>query len=304
MKTKAKLVLALSVLTAGTAVAGATGTFAWFTTNRSATLTYSKVTAESSNAKLEVTMGSFTETGAGTATNKKTDGSYLSAISLNASASYTTDVSSVDGKKFFKPDWKGQAGNNNEAYSVKEVNASQKAFTQFYFTVKNTGNAETHIFLDAGTKVSASTEAGEQGKKDLALAKWTRVAVLDTKKKSTPVVDDVTGADLKVLFENTDADATKNLGIASDALTASDAPTLSTIADDKHVIGDFAAVQSGATEITHKGYLGKLAADFTQAFVVSVWLEGSEADDQDLAAGGSVDVTLKLTGIDQVKAGA
>ena len=46
MKTKAKLVLALSVLTAGTAVAGATGTFAWFTTNRSATLVYSNVTAK------------------------------------------------------------------------------------------------------------------------------------------------------------------------------------------------------------------------------------------------------------------
>lgn len=300
MKTKAKLVLALSVLTAGTAVAGATGTFAWFTTNRSATLTYSKVTAESSNAKLEVTMGSFTETGAGTATNKKEDGSYLSAISLNASASYTTDVSSIDGKKFFKPDWKGQAGNNNEAYSVKDVTASKKAFTQFYFTVKNTGNAETHIFLDAGTKVTAST----QGAKDLALAKWTRVAVLDTKKATTPVVGDVTGADLKVLFENTDADSTKNLGIAIAALTESGAPTLSPIAGDKHVIGDFAAVVSGTTETTHKGYLGKLAADATQAFVVSVWLEGSESDNQDDAAGGSVDVTLKLTGIEQVKAGA
>ena len=54
MKTKAKLVLALSVLTAGTAVAGATGTFAWFTTNRSATLVYSNVTAVNNHGTLEV----------------------------------------------------------------------------------------------------------------------------------------------------------------------------------------------------------------------------------------------------------
>lgn len=304
MKTKAKLVLALSVLTAGTAVAGATGTFAWFTTNRSATLTYSKVTAQSSNAKLEVTMGSFTENGAGTVTNKKQDGSFEPAISFAASNSYTTDVSSIDGKKFFKPDWKGQAGNNNEAYSVKDVTESKKDFTQFYFTVTNNGNAETHVFLDAGTKVSASTTAGDNASKDAALAKWTRVAVLDAKKKTAPVVGDVAGADLKVLFENTDGSSTKNLGIASNTLTESNTPTLSTIGDEKHVIGDFAAVISGTTETTHKGYLGKLTAGDTQAFVVSVWLEGTESNNQDAAAGGSVDVTLKLTGIEQVKAGA
>lgn len=300
MKTKAKLVLALSVLTAGTAVAGATGTFAWFTTNRSATLTYSKVTAQSSNAKLQVTLGGITDGGLTAKSNyNDKDGSFADAITLTSAKSFTTDVSSVDGKKFFKPDWKGVAGNNADVYSVKEAT---DGFTQFYFTVKNTGNTKTHVFFNEGTAVKADA-AGNAA--DAALAQWTRVAVLEAKDSTkTPKVGDAADAALKVMFENEVSGANKGQGIASTTVTENKA-TITNVEDSTHHVGAFAAVTSGVTATSNnKAYLGELAPDATKAYIVSVWLEGTEADDQDTAAGGAVDVTLKLTGIETVGTGA
>lgn len=301
MKTKAKLVLALSVLTAGTAVAGATGTFAWFTTNRSATLTYSKVVAQSSNAKLEVKLGGITDSGLTEQTNYNAeDGSFADAISLTSAKSFTTDVSSVDGKKFYKPDWKGVAGNNAEVYSVKEA---KDGFTQFYFTVKNTGNSATHVFFNEGTAVMANA-AGNAA--DAALAQWTRVAVLETTATATPKATDVAASTLKVMFENEASGANKGKGIASTDMTTDNKATITDVADATHKVGAFEAVVSGVTKTTNnKAYLGELAANATKAYIVSVWLEGTEADNQDAAAaGGAVDVTLKLTGIETVGTGA
>lgn len=301
MKTKAKLVLALSVLTAGTAVAGATGTFAWFTTNRSATLTYSKIVAQSSNAKLQVTLGGITDGGLTAQSNyNDKDGSFADTISLASAKSFTTDVSSVDGKKFYKPDWKGVAGNNAEVYSVKEA---KDGFTQFYFTVKNTGNTKTHVFFNEGTAVKANA-AGNTA--DAALAQWTRVAVLEAKDSTKiPTADNVADATLKVIFENEASGANKGQGIASNAVTTENKATIANVATATHKVGNFAPVVSGVTKTTDNvAYLGELAADATKAYIVSVWLEGTESDNQDTAAGGAVDVTLKLTGIETVGTGA
>lgn len=300
MKTKAKLVLALSVLTAGTAVAGATGTFAWFTTNRSATLTYSKVTAQSSNAKLEVTLGGITDSGLEKKSNyNDKDGTFSDAIALESAKSFTTDVSSVDGKKFYKPDWKGVAGNTAEVYSVKEAS---DGFTQFYFTVKNTGNTKTHVFFNEGTAVKANADGKTA---DVALAKWTRVAVLETTNTEAPKAADVADATLKVMFENVDSGSNKGQGIASTAVTTDNKAKLTDVATATHKVGAFEAVVSGVTKTTNNvAYLGELAANATKAYIVSVWLEGTESDNQDTAAGGAVDVTLKLTGIETVGAGA
>lgn len=75
MKTKAKLVLALSVLTAGTAVAGATGTFAWFTTNRSATLIYNNISAVNNHGTLKVELKKLSDGKAGNAVADEKDAS-------------------------------------------------------------------------------------------------------------------------------------------------------------------------------------------------------------------------------------
>ena len=54
MKTKSKLLLALSALTVGTVAAGTTATFAWFTTNRTAEAHMTNVTASNRNGNLTI----------------------------------------------------------------------------------------------------------------------------------------------------------------------------------------------------------------------------------------------------------
>ncbi len=314
MKTKAKLVLALSVLTAGTAVAGATGTFAWFTTNRSATLTYSKVTAVTSNSKLRVVMGTLTDGTTKTVDNyDSSNKKFKDEITLDSAASYTSDVSSPDGMNFFKPEWKGQAGNNNEVFDVKNVTGEAFAngltggyYTQYYFMVQNDGVSPTHVFLNEKTGIFP-VEATKVA--DKALASWSRVAILDTNLTAgvAPEKDQTTYTN-KIIFEANAADGvTANKKLAIDAENpfklGSDGKT-KTI-NTKTVttkVGDFGTVVSGTSKTTDAGYLCELAAGAKRYFVVSVWMEGTENDNQDDAIGGAIKITLGLSGIEQVGA--
>ena len=312
MKTKAKLVLALSVLTAGTAVAGATGTFAWFTTNRSATLTYSKVTAVTSNSKLRVVMGTLTDGTTKTVDNyDSSNKKFKDEITLDSAASYTSDVSSPDGMNFFKPEWKGQAGNNNEVFDVKNVTGKVFAngltggyYTQYYFMVQNDGVSPTHVFLNEKTGIFP-VEATKS--EDKALASWSRVAILDTllDGDAAPIKDQTTYTN-KIIFEAAAAvefTATKTLAIdaKNPVKTAAEggAKTINTKMVTTKTTG-FATVVSGTNKTDEDGYLCVLAPNAKRYFVVSVWMEGTENDNQDPAINGAIKITLGLSGIEEV----
>lgn len=308
MKTKAKLVLALSVLTAGTAFAGATGTFAWFSTNRTATLTYSKVTAVSSNSKLKVGIGGLTDSGIQEVTNVAADGTYSSAISSTVSSgSFTSDVSSIDGKSFFKPNWVSTAGNDAAVREVKNVtNATWDTnlsnggyYTQYYFFIENTGASSVYVFLDENTKIKTNStdSTSDQGKKDTALAKWSRVAIIDSG-TSKPSGTGLTTGTTKLIFEQEDSGSTKDKGIGSTTLTDDSKATISSVTTKK---GDFSSI-SNSSKITSDQYLTVLESGDKEYYTVSVWLEGTEAANQDAAIGGAIDVVLGLTGVESVGA--
>ena len=53
--------LGLSVLTAGTLAAGATGTLAWFTTNKTATATYKIIVAVGTQGNIKATISGVTD---------------------------------------------------------------------------------------------------------------------------------------------------------------------------------------------------------------------------------------------------
>ena len=305
MKTKAKLVLALSVLTAGTAVAGATGTFAWFTTNRSATLTYSKVTARNDHGTLDVVIGKLSDTGA-TVVNSNKTAEKDAEHSVVGAASSTTDISSADGATLVKPIWTKNAGNGSMA--EKTVDAEWgKDYVVYYFGLKNEGASALNIFLDKGTAITATT-TGEtaQAKKDAALAGLTRVAVNDTGKTDAPAIDESTNSytvkkSNTIMFEtkaNTTGNYLKPMAGAGKVEPAT-LPTNGT--DYTHIVGDFGSVNSGSDN-THGQWLIKLAGGQKNYhyFTVTVWLEGTEADGEgfDACAGGSVDVNLQLVAYD------
>ena len=292
MKTKAKLVLALSVLTAGTAVAGATGTFAWFTTNRSATLTYSNVTAYNNHGTLDVKIYNLSDTAA-VPTNTPAAESKPAVHSVAGSAkSTTTDISSADGVKLVKPIWTGESGNNKKAEKLVDAEAGE--YTTYYFTVANTGTGSTalNVFLDAGTciKASAATETDVQTK-NAALAKYSRFAINYFGETAPKSSDPLKAANTKTV-ENASATS----GQYIDALTPENLVVAKNLPTEvKSFVGALPAVSS-ETATSEKSFLTKIAPGKTQYFTVTVWLEGTKGDGTDFnaCAGGSIDVDIVL----------
>ncbi len=297
MNTKTKIMLGLSVLTAGTLAAGATGTFAWFTTNKTAKATYSKIVATADTQKIKVVIGGVTDNGIATGTNydSTTDTWSTEAKSGTSANSFTGDVSSADGLKLVKPQWVTSAANDAPVYGIRDAKTTE--YTQYYVALTNTGTSSVKVFLNQNTTITATTADKNE---DEALAKWTRVAVVETTLTAAPTTVQSTGT-LKALFENDVTGALKSkyvsgvtAGTDETTLTVSDLPTAS---ESVHQVGKYSTVTS-STATTVKGYLGELAKDETKYYVVSVWMEGTEADNQDAAEGGAIDVTLGFTGIE------
>lgn len=287
MKTKAKLVLALSVLTAGTAVAGATGTFAWFTTNRSATLTYSKITAFNSHGNLGVEIHKLSDEGATDTNNAASeDGKTQAVHKVEGKLSTTTDVSSQDGVKVVKPIWKGESGDDKQI--EKTVDAKMGTdYTTYYFVITNSGETTLNVFLDSGTKIKASTAANEN---DVALCNYSRVAINAFAGTDAPTSKSTITASNTKVFETNAGTSGKYLPEATVAGTATPAAMTTT-----HWVGDLTATTSG-TPTTDDRFLVSLAKGTKQFFVVSVWLEGTKTTGTDFnkCAGGSIDVDIVL----------
>ncbi|MDY2687323.1 MAG: hypothetical protein SOV72_04425 [Candidatus Enteromonas sp.] len=302
MKTKAKLVLALSVLTAGTAVAGATGTFAWFTTNRSATLVYSNVTAVNNHGTLEVELEKLSDAKASAAVTAEDDKSKKTVTGSADSA--TTDISSKDGATLVKPIWTKDAGNGKPI--EKTVAATYKTdYTVYLVGLKNSKPTALNVFLDAGTLIKATaSEDAQVKKKNDALAKYTRVAVNDANTTVKPTETDgayTVAAKNTIMFENNEGKTDSYLAPTATAGTAAVTALPSNTTEYTHIAGNFEAVNSGANA-NHSQFLIKLPGneETTHWFTVTVWLEGTKDDGAnfDACAGGSVDVNLQLVAYD------
>lgn len=288
MKTKSKLLLGLSLLTAATLTAGATATFAWFTTNRKATAVFNNITAKSVEGSLTISMGALTG-----GTEKDTNGDIDKSIeaTLKGTTSGTTDVSSQDGVNFAHPNWTSTAGDETEGgvkgiKNVSDLNNYGKNgyWTAYYVALKNGGGSDVDVYLTTGSQVTAAYDNA----KDTNAASWTRVAINVPKGASMPTT--LVAKDTKVIqpesagkkyaavaesaTKYTPADVTtKVLGTLGDVIAATD---LSAVADQKLVT---------------------IAVGAVQYLTVSVWLEGTAAKNQDAAIGGSVNVTLVFAGV-------
>ena len=275
MKNKTKLMLGLSLLTAGTLAAGATGTFAWFTTNKTASATYSKIIAKSTTGSLGISMHGITESSLSNGSEAKDN-----VASLTGTTSFVTDVSSGDGVTFAQPKWKTNAGNDKPYYEVTNVSSKTGYFTQFYITLQNNGGAAVTVYLDTGTKVSATTSGDSE---DGALASWTRVAV-NNLDQGTSVVASGTK-----IFGGT------AMGNKYVAPTESAGETLALQDLSATVLTTFSDISAGAVE---NQKLFALEAGAHKNIGVSVWMEGTAATSQDNAKGGSVNVDLKFYAVE------
>lgn len=297
MKTKSKLVLALAVLTAGTAFAGASGTFAWFTVNRSAILSYSKVTAQATGPNLEA---KFLATVAGV-TNTLTSG--VDTQTASSAASFTSDISSGDGITMAKPNWITEAGGAGTGIAgVSAVTDVSKFFTRFIIKVTNTaadGQGDLDLYLDTNCAITANaTVTGDQKTKDDNLAKWTRVGVVYLGTTApTNVAGWVAAGGVKpVIFENADAGSTKGKYVevngSANSLVYADIP--STTSYSTAVSSEFVVDSSSAR--TSKNFIGTVEDNNSTVYLgVTVWMEGTELANQDAAKGGAVDIKIGLS---------
>ena len=355
MKNKTKGLIALIAMTAATAVAAGSSTFAWFQTNRSANLSFNKITiakrgsnelkAELLNLGLE-----------GLSADKQ---SLTVATPADAEAS---DISSKDGVQLYAPVWGNKVGDAQKVSKVDEVidatnSHANKWFTEFGFKLTNekkkSDTTKLNVFFDETTLVKAvevdaenmdtyrsqvaayegntETHGGitleqyniakpkvvQQDKNDWA-AKWSRVAIISL--SGAPANHGAVGSSSTLsptavlTFENqitTDGNSSEEY-VKEKALNDDDTMKIGTYqSTDRHYYTfanpetyyDDTHVASSAmvSDNAKKGFLVTLDPDDstistddanTKYYIVRVWLEGTENDDQDPADGGEIELNL------------
>ncbi len=345
MKNKTKGLIALIAMTAATAVAAGSSTFAWFQTNRNANLSFNKITIQKRGAN--ELQAEIVKLGAGTLDAKKQS---LTVASPNAMAA---DISSKDGVQLYAPVWGNKVGDNEKVTRVDEVidesNANaDKWFTEFAFKLTNvkhgTDTTQLNVFLDQTTLVKAATaaepetgtdeekaaaKAKQQAKNDAA-AKWSRVAIVSLtgapKSDGTPAENHASvgkgklGQGGVLTFENeckegpSDEDNSSTEYINSKTLDSNKKMDIKTYGtDDRHYYSfedpenyyadTHVAYDSMTSPDAKKGFLVTLDPNDldptvtdddgnTKYFLVRVWLEGTENDDQEDADGGEIELNL------------
>ena len=277
MNNKTKIMLGLSALTAGTLAAGATGTLAWFTTNKTATAVYNKITAQGTQGNLNISITGVTDTTANGAEGKTTEAA--------GTLSKTADVSSTNGLTFAQPDWKAEAGNLKSYYKVKDVSKETGFFTQYIVSITNKGEGTVNLYLD-GSSAIGGTETGHNE----SLQKWTRVAIIVGAESEGGFLK-TTKTKADYLFQKkpvSEANAAKYVAPTNDA---GDALTL--LDCDPTPVNSFETVASATNEALAKQIVKEnVAAGETVKVGVAVWLEGTMQDDQDNAKTGEISITL------------
>lgn len=295
MKTKSKLLVALSALTVGTVAAGATATYAWFTTSRTANASFNNITAKNPNGSLSISIdnakGLQSPSGNGTA---------------SASATFGTDplidLSSKDGTYFYSDyvsSGNSSFGSTNTPDSYVEYKQST-GFVQFTLTITNTadsGIGSLDVYLDpANTSINPVTDSDEH---DEAMADWIRVAIAKhASATSTHTMTDLTSAGNLVFMDNDNGSDVDNQYVNSEGTIATYSgenfySTIGSIPSVDAQDGDGAAANT--TSVSN--YVGTIAGGQSIYLSCAIWLEGTCAI-SDLADGGLVNVVLGFTGLD------
>ncbi len=275
MNTKTKIMLGLSVLTAGTLAAGATGTFAWFTTNKTAKATYTNIVAAATQGNIKASITGITEDGA--------DAAQGTDVTATGTKSYISDVSSNDGINFVQPDWIGESGNSKTASRLINVSKTAGYFTQYNITLTNvsgdtgttTGDGKVNVKLSKITIASA----------DFAeMTNWVRVAIMTDSFTSIGEVNGTgttAGVYTDVVTTGTNDKYVKELDSTAKTLTL-----------DTSVVKSSSDLSANPLTVATE-----LALNSSKTIGISVWLEGTANGDtaQDGCKGKSVSVALEFT---------
>ena len=298
MKTKSKLLVALSALTVGTVAAGTTATYAWFTTSRSASATIQNITAKNPNGSLSISITNIQGLGS-------PSGNETASASATFGSAPLIDLSSKDGTYFYSD----YVSSGNSSFSDNNTPdgyvkyTRNTGFVQFSLTIKNTaesGIGSLDVYLDpANTRINPVQ--GDDAK-DQAVANWIRVAIAkQASATGTHTMTDLTSAGNLVFMNNTNPSDVDNQyvnnsgGIAtySDPAAENFYSTIASIPSVDAQDGD----GTGANTTSVSNYVGTIAGQQSIYLTCAIWLEGTCAI-SDAADGGLVNVVLGFTGLD------
>lgn len=366
MKNKTKGLIALIAMTAATAVAAGSSTFAWFQTNRNANLKFNKITiAKRGSNELKAELLNL-----GLETLSTDKQSLTVATPADAEAS---DISSKDGVQLYAPVWGSKVGDEEKVSKVDEVidatnSHANKWFTEFGFKLTNvkhgSDTTQLNVFFNEDTIIKAvdvdaehiveyrsqvekyeaavAAETITMGQDDTAdsvtyaqyqtakpvvvqqdkndwAAKWSRVAVIAV--DSAPANHAALGSSSTLnptgvlTFENeitttgnsseefvnsTTLDSDKKMDIGTYDYAAGDRHYYEFADPETYYDNAHTAYAAGWADDAKKGYLVTLDPDTgddanSKYYVVRVWLEGTENDDQDPADGGEIELNLGFT---------
>ena len=144
MNNKNKVLLTSVGLALLSGIAATSSTFAWFTTTRTASVSYSNATVTTNQSNLTIAWASdensLTKSGGGTAP--------LVLTGANA----ITDISG-DGLSFFKPTWSATPGTATKIDAVASANGY---YVDFTVALTASGNTSLNIYLGAGTELTSA----------------------------------------------------------------------------------------------------------------------------------------------------
>ena len=272
MNKKNKVLLTSVGLALLSGIAATGSTFAWFTTTRTASVSYSKATVKSGQSNLAIdyvsSLNTMTESQAG------------SLLTLTG-GNMVTDISG-DGLNFYKPVWSADPAIASAINTVDFSTSADGLFIDFTISVTIQGEAAMNVYLGANTLISAN-DANPESAEAVASS---RMAVIVDGASVLYYAPDADGADPLSAISSTP------VAIASATTTAlSPAPVASFTTHTSNPVGFAGRILS---LVPTESALGAGDWSATENVTFRAWVEGQDADCDNDAIGGIFDIEIDL----------
>ncbi|MDD2398662.1 MAG: hypothetical protein AB7D50_02165 [Bacilli bacterium] len=280
MNKNKKLLLSSVGLAVLSGIAATGSTFAWFTTTRTATISYTSATVVSKQSNLKITYVSSNDT-----FDPVPETEAVSSLSLVGGMDIT-DISG-DGLKFYKPVW---SATENIASAINPVPVSESVgnWVEFTVTISRDNVTGMKVYLGAGTSITPKTANAQ----DLKAVAASRLAVINVDTPTSPVVECIyTPSDASHSYLTTAAAGTAVYGI--------DGYTKGTYEGDL-VTGDLATQTTIGAADAAKTLVADLSTVDSADVTFRAWLEGEDTDATNAAISGVFDINISLFGLDVV----
>ena len=312
MKLRSKLLLSATCLLTISVAATATSAYAWFVSNRQASVTINSATIKTNATNLKIAGV------AKDATNGDTAAFSTGAVAggLTASTDITATDISGDGVNFYKPKLAPDFGvlksdpatATYNATSISSVTNSDKNtyYHQFKLTFsQDNADVNTGVFLSSESKVSLASGATSEG-----LPLCTRVAFLSESKTETgtellllrywaPNRASVSEANESYIKKAYTGDTPVSIqdGDTESSVLQSVSVEGSTI-KDKSIYGTPEDVNDATkNKDTKNAFLLKLAGTTPQTITVRIWFEGMDDACDSKYLTQTIDANLKFNGV-------